>query len=223
MSKIVKKRLDYGRHLTPADIAQHLESMEVFATWVNSVLFGGGVLPKHHNIKTTKPNNANEEEDEHEEEEAEEEEEKEEDTTTIFLMPQSFGLPNPRHVFPAEDKEIVAYTSFSIYSLGYLAGCPDYTVPVGEVEMARSAATTSTSAKKMAGTRITDGKVERKEDVDGDGAGDGRGKEERAYLPVSVSLVAGRGEDGLLFEVLRELEGRGWLRDVRAGRRMYFD
>ena len=53
-----------------------------------------------------------------------------EDEFPLLVFPQSWGLPAYRD---EPDKGPLFFTSFSIYSLSYLSGCPDCTVPVGEV------------------------------------------------------------------------------------------
>ena len=54
-----------------------------------------------------------------------------EDELTLLIFPQSWGRPDYR-VDPGEHD--LFFSTFSIYSLSYLSGCPDCTVPVGEVE-----------------------------------------------------------------------------------------
>ncbi|KAJ9636630.1 hypothetical protein H2204_005230 [Knufia peltigerae] len=53
------------------------------------------------------------------------------DATTLLVFPQSCGRPDYRHEVP--DRTELFNDSFSIYSFGYLVGCPDYTIPVAEV------------------------------------------------------------------------------------------
>ncbi|KAF7508712.1 hypothetical protein GJ744_008959 [Endocarpon pusillum] len=149
LSDIVSKRLEYGRSLTHAQIAQHLDSMAVFARWVENVLFGPP----------------------------------DEEAITLLIFPQSFGVPDYRDDMPKH--ECVIYDQFSVYSFGYLVGCPDYTVPIGEVPFV---------------SRVTG---------------------ETGYLPVSLSVVARRGNDVPLFDILTLLEEKGVLSAVKAGRRMY--
>ncbi|KAI9841235.1 MAG: hypothetical protein M1837_000900 [Sclerophora amabilis] len=48
----------------------------------------------------------------------------------ILVFPQSFGTPNYRDTLV---KSNITWDKFSIQSFGYLCGCPDYTIPVGEV------------------------------------------------------------------------------------------
>ncbi len=149
ISPIVRKRIEYGRSLTRADMAKHHDSMAVFAHWVENVLFGPP----------------------------------DEEAITLLVFPQSFGLPTYRDEIPAHER--VLHDKFSVYSFGYLVGCPDYTVPIGEVPFV---------------SRVT-GKA--------------------GHLPVSLSMVARRGNDVPLFDVLTLLEERGALSAVKAGRSMY--
>ncbi|KAI1630071.1 amidotransferase [Exophiala viscosa] len=53
------------------------------------------------------------------------------DATTILIFPQSCGRPDYRDHVP--DRGELFNDTFSIYSFGYLVGCPDYTIPVAEV------------------------------------------------------------------------------------------
>ncbi|KAI9846951.1 MAG: hypothetical protein M1838_001087 [Thelocarpon superellum] len=52
------------------------------------------------------------------------------DEIPLLLFPQSFGIPNYRDSY---GRSTVFWDKFSLYSFGYLGGCPDYTVPIGEV------------------------------------------------------------------------------------------
>lgn len=53
------------------------------------------------------------------------------EATTLLVFPQSFGRPDYRDDTP--DRTELFNNCFSIYAFGYLVGCPDYTIPVGEV------------------------------------------------------------------------------------------
>ncbi len=106
-----------------------------------------------------------------------------EEAITLLVFPQSFGRPAYRDEIPARER--VLYDRFSAYAFGYLVGCPDYAVPIGEVPFV---------------SRVT-------------------GKP--GLLPVSLSMVARRGNDVPLFDVLTLLEERGVLSAVKAGRSMY--
>lgn len=48
----------------------------------------------------------------------------------LLIFPQSWGTPSYRD---EPDNGPLFSSSFSIYSLSYLSGCPDCTVPVGEI------------------------------------------------------------------------------------------
>jgi Asp-tRNA(Asn)/Glu-tRNA(Gln) amidotransferase A subunit family amidase len=53
------------------------------------------------------------------------------EATTLLIFPQSCGRPEYRDDIP--DRTELFNDVFSIYAFGYLVGCPDYTVSVGEV------------------------------------------------------------------------------------------
>lgn len=48
----------------------------------------------------------------------------------LLVFPQSWAWPNYRDAL-AED--LLVFSTFSTYSLSYLSGCPDATIPIGEV------------------------------------------------------------------------------------------
>ncbi|KAI9887011.1 MAG: hypothetical protein M1823_001155 [Watsoniomyces obsoletus] len=52
------------------------------------------------------------------------------DTIPILIFPQSWGQPAYRDV---GGEPIITWNAFSAYAFSYLSGCPDYTIPVGEV------------------------------------------------------------------------------------------
>ena len=51
------------------------------------------------------------------------------DEFPVLIFPQSWGVPTYRHEI---DSGPLFFSAFSIYSLSYLSGCPDCTVPIGE-------------------------------------------------------------------------------------------
>ena len=53
------------------------------------------------------------------------------DELTLLIFPQNWGRPDYR--VDADERDLF-FSTFSIYSLSYLSGCPDCTIPVGEVE-----------------------------------------------------------------------------------------
>lgn len=50
----------------------------------------------------------------------------------LLIFPQSWGTPDPRDA-PVPGEDNTTFTTFSTFSLSYLSGCPDCTVPIGEV------------------------------------------------------------------------------------------
>ena len=50
----------------------------------------------------------------------------------LLLFPQSWGRPDYRTIYPAKDSPVF-WDRFSLFSLSYCSGCPDYTVPISEV------------------------------------------------------------------------------------------
>ena len=104
------------------------------------------------------------------------------DEFTLLIFPQSWGFPTYRD---EPDNGPLFFSTFSIYSLSYLSGCPDCTVPVGEIPCQ---------------SRVTQTEM---------------------FLPVSLSMLSPPGTDLQLLALLSELEGKGILKPVRAGVRMY--
>ena len=56
----------------------------------------------------------------------------EEDAIALMVFPQSFGRPSYRDEVPDHSKGLFN-DAFSVYAFGYLCGCVDYTVPIGEI------------------------------------------------------------------------------------------
>lgn len=105
------------------------------------------------------------------------------DETPILIFPQSFGRPEYRDETPTSGETF--FHSFSVYSLSYLGGGPDVTVPISEVPFV------SERSRK------------------------------REWLPVSLSMLGRKGEDGMILSLLAGLERDGVLREVEAGKRMF--
>ena len=97
ISDLVQRRLDHGRQISTMQFTRALESMEAFARWAETTLFGSY----------------------------------DQEAMTLVIFPQSCGRPEYRDEIP--DRTELFNDTFSIYSFGYLVGCPDYTIPVGEV------------------------------------------------------------------------------------------
>ncbi|KAF2491668.1 amidase signature enzyme, partial [Lophium mytilinum] len=107
---IVHKRQGIGRETSDAEYAKAVEAVEMFKSWVLDVLL------------STKNNDKSEGDGDGDGEEV----------TPILIFPQAFGRPEYRDTHP-EPSAAPLYASFSIYSISYVSGCPDYTIPVGEV------------------------------------------------------------------------------------------
>ena len=102
---IVKARMDYGRRVSRADYDAANTARERFAKWVVDVLLRTHLDPGE---------------------------------IPLLLFPQSWGIPAYRHELlsaapPPEGDRPIFGSGFSIYSIAYCSGCPDFTVPVGEV------------------------------------------------------------------------------------------
>ena len=50
----------------------------------------------------------------------------------LLIFPRTWSLPDYRDTLPAPDRPLF-WNGFSQYSISYCSGCPDFTVPVGEV------------------------------------------------------------------------------------------
>ncbi|KAI0173507.1 amidase signature domain-containing protein [Hypoxylon sp. FL1284] len=51
----------------------------------------------------------------------------------LLVYPQSWGRPQYRDDLPKLKTQQVFWSGFSVYSISYCSGCPDFTVPIGEV------------------------------------------------------------------------------------------
>ncbi len=96
ISDLVQRRLKHGRRISKKEFAKALESMQAFAQWTETTLFGSY----------------------------------DQEAMTLLVFPQNCGRPDYRDDVP--DRTELFNDTFSIYSFGYLVGCPDYTIPVGE-------------------------------------------------------------------------------------------
>lgn len=52
------------------------------------------------------------------------------EASSLLVFPQPCGMPDCREELP--DRTVLFNDTFSIYSFGYLVGCPDDAVPVAE-------------------------------------------------------------------------------------------
>jgi Asp-tRNA(Asn)/Glu-tRNA(Gln) amidotransferase A subunit family amidase len=97
ISPLVQRRLEYGRKISKQQLQDALESMQSFASWAETTLFGSY----------------------------------DQEAMTLLVFPQSCGRPDYRD--DIADRSVLFNDTFSIYSFGYLMGCTDYTIPVGEI------------------------------------------------------------------------------------------
>ncbi|KAI1383779.1 amidase signature domain-containing protein [Hypoxylon trugodes] len=102
---ITKARLDYGAKVSKEDYDRSVESLKTYATWVNEVL-----LPSRSATSET-------------------------DIVPLLIYPQSWGVPHYRdEVARWKDGDNIFWRGFSAYSISYCSGCPDATIPLGEVK-----------------------------------------------------------------------------------------
>ncbi|KAH9906472.1 amidase signature domain-containing protein [Xylariomycetidae sp. FL2044] len=169
-----KARLEYGAGLSDAELAESVAAFDAYARWVNYYVLP---LPAADPLGQT-----------------EEESGGEEDMTVgipLLVYPLTWGRkPQYRDDDPGAlpqqpSREELFWSGYSVFSLSYCSGCPDFTVPVGEVGFR---------------SKIT---------------------EREEYLPVTVSLLAPRGTDADLLELLTSLEHDGILKPVACGPRLY--
>lgn len=101
---ITKARLDYGSKVNQVDIEASLRASDSYGSWVRDVLFG--------------PSSS-------------------EDTqreVPLLIYPQSWGVPQYRDDDKRLKDKSLFWNGFSAYSISYCSGCPDITVPVGQVK-----------------------------------------------------------------------------------------
>ncbi|KAI0127231.1 amidase signature domain-containing protein [Xylariales sp. AK1849] len=56
------------------------------------------------------------------------------DEIPLLIYPQSWGVPQYRDEVAKREDGKIFWTGFSAYSISYCSGCPDFTLPIGEVE-----------------------------------------------------------------------------------------
>ncbi|KAI1103862.1 amidase signature domain-containing protein [Jackrogersella minutella] len=104
---ITKARLEYGARVSETDYEESVATLTTYATWVHEVL-----LPP----PSTSPNTSNTH------------------TIPLLVYPQSWGTPHYRDdVSRPKDHNDIFWRGFSNYSMSYCSGCPDVTIPLGEV------------------------------------------------------------------------------------------
>ncbi|KAK8052464.1 hypothetical protein PG993_003849 [Apiospora rasikravindrae] len=159
-----RKRLEYGKGVSDAEMEDSERRLKVFADWVNNLVLPGP--------STTTDDDKGEEGEE----------------IPLLLYPQVWAQPAyrdepaTRALIGPDGKPALFWTGFSAYSLAYASGCPDIAVPLGEVPFV---------------SRITGDPEEAVDDNNS------------TQLPVVISIMAPKGMDEALLELLRELEERG--------------
>ncbi|KAI0154665.1 amidase signature domain-containing protein [Xylariaceae sp. FL1272] len=109
----------------------------------------------------------------------------EQEDIPLLVFPQTVGSPHYRDDVVVHGHGGKARPGFSVYSISSCSGCPDVTIPVGEVPF----------VSRLTGTQ--------------------------EFLPVTVSLMAPRGMDSCLLDLLSELQSAGVLRPVACGPRLF--
>ncbi|KAK8127822.1 amidase signature enzyme [Apiospora sp. TS-2023a] len=117
-----KARLEYGAGVSDEEMQRSREVLGVFARWVNNVL-----LP----APTPNAEDAATGEFEVDDEESA--------VIPLLVYPQAWGQPQYRNEATpsrqeADGSKKLFWDGFSVYSLSYGSGCPDYVLPLGEVE-----------------------------------------------------------------------------------------
>ncbi|KAI1073408.1 amidase signature domain-containing protein [Whalleya microplaca] len=100
---ITKARLEYGANVSDADYSNSVEALKTYASWVNETL-----LPSHYSQSGY-------------------------NVVPLLIYPQSWGLPRYRDEVTKRDGANFFWNDFSQYSISYCSGCPDFTLPIGEV------------------------------------------------------------------------------------------
>ncbi|KAI0016845.1 amidase signature domain-containing protein [Xylariomycetidae sp. FL0641] len=153
---ITASRVAYGASVGQEEYEASVSALQTYASWINEVLLPG---PPVNGLEDAE--------------------------IPVLIYPQSWGRPWYRDELPIRDDGLF-WSGFSVYSISYCSGCPDITVPVGEVPFT---------------SKITD---------------------TEEYLPVSLSLLAPRGLDSALLDLLVGLEGHGFLgAAVQCGSRLW--
>ncbi|KAK8080932.1 hypothetical protein PG997_008750 [Apiospora hydei] len=100
-----RKRLEYGRGVSDAEMEDSERRLKVLADWVNNT-----VLPVPSSSTATTADRPSDDED-----------------------PAYRDEPATRALIGPDGKPALFWTGFSAYSLAYASGCPDIAIPLGEV------------------------------------------------------------------------------------------
>lgn len=128
----------------------------------------------------------------------------EEEAIALMVFPQSFGSESYRDELPDHSKGLFN-DAFSVYAFGYLCGCVDYTVPIGEVPFV------SRITGQEGYLPVSISMVSRAGNVS-----------RATHVPsICLPILMLSCKDIPLFDILTSLDEMGVLRDVEAGSRMY--
>ncbi|KAK8042759.1 hypothetical protein PG994_013242 [Apiospora phragmitis] len=116
-----KARLDYGAGVSDEELGRSREALDVYARWVNNVL-----------LPAPTPATAPSGQEENAADDGASEVEVEVENGTIPLL--AWGQPQYRDDVSRREPGKLFWEGFSVYSISYGSGCPDYVVPLGEVE-----------------------------------------------------------------------------------------
>lgn len=101
---ITKARLDYGAKVDKHELEASLRTSNSYGVWLRDVLFG----PSSSNSSSVAAQSE----------------------IPLLIFPQSWGIPKYRD----ESQKTILWDGFSVYSISYCSGCPDITIPVGQVK-----------------------------------------------------------------------------------------
>ena len=105
---ITKARLDYGAKVSQAELEASLRASKSYGGWVKDMLSGSS-LSKSSSAAT-------------------------QNEIPLLVFPQSWGVPQYRDEGDQSKDKSIWWDGFSAYSISYCSGCPDITVPVGQVK-----------------------------------------------------------------------------------------
>ena len=105
---ITKARLDYGAKVKKSELEAALRASNSYGGWVRDVLLGS--------FSSTSSSAATQNE------------------IPLLVFPQSWGVPQYRDECARSKDESILWDGFSVYSISYCSGCPDITIPVGQVK-----------------------------------------------------------------------------------------
>ena len=106
LEPITKARLEYGAKVNQAELEASSRAANAYGGWVRDVLFGSSSSLSSSSSSATQSE------------------------IPLLLFPQSWGVPQYRD----ESNQSTFWNGFSVYSISYCSGCPDITVPIGQVK-----------------------------------------------------------------------------------------